>query len=549
MGTLVFKITVMTPHNSSQVEEEFIEARNNWELEKLYVDLGLVKGKSLTPVEKKFLRGLLCGCSPAEIASTVYQSRSSSTVRVYLSNGLYKYIEEMLTNQAGYLIKVKNWSRVTQLLEKAGYKKAHIQLETLGNQLKIDTKQEIVSIDMSLAPIEDWGEAPDVSIFHGRVTELSQLEQWIVGERCRLVMILGMSGVGKTAFSVKLAEQLKDKFECVIWRSLHLNPSPEILLNQLVQILSPKQEINLTESLESLISRLIDCLRSSRCLIVLDNFDSILYSQYMGIEEPSLQRLVSQLSTNSSSSYLLPHISYCQGYEIYGEILRRVGDSQHQSCLIVTSREKPQEISVLEGKILPVRCLKLTGLNYVESKNILQAKGLMTSQDEECKILIDWYAGNPLFIKLVATAIEELFGGSINNFLEQGTIVFGDIRAILDRQFNRLSSLEKLIMYWLALNQDLVSVRKLQRDIVPRVSQRLILEAMELLQKRSLIEKKAANFSQIPILMEYIGERLIEENFQMIGETGGSLLMSHTILETKIKNYIRETRLNSHSLE
>lgn len=69
------------------------------------------------------MRGLLCGFSPAEIANTVYQSRSSSTVRVYLSNGLYKYIEEMLTNQAGHFIKVKNWSRVTQLLEKAGYKK------------------------------------------------------------------------------------------------------------------------------------------------------------------------------------------------------------------------------------------------------------------------------------------------------------------------------------------------------------------------------------------------------------------------------------------
>ncbi|GAB1537681.1 hypothetical protein NUACC21_03310 [Scytonema sp. NUACC21] len=97
----------MTTSNSNRVEEEFIEARNSWELEKLYVDLGLVKGKSLTPVEKKFLRGLLCGFSPAEIAITVYQSRSSSTVRVYLSNGLYKYIEEMLSNQAGYSIKVK----------------------------------------------------------------------------------------------------------------------------------------------------------------------------------------------------------------------------------------------------------------------------------------------------------------------------------------------------------------------------------------------------------------------------------------------------------
>lgn len=113
-------MAVSEPH---LVEEEFVEAKNSWELEKLYIDLASAKGKALTPVEKKFLRGLLCGFSPAEIASTVYKSKSSSTVRVYLSNGLYKYIEEMLSIATGTSIKVKNWSRVTHLLEKAGYKK------------------------------------------------------------------------------------------------------------------------------------------------------------------------------------------------------------------------------------------------------------------------------------------------------------------------------------------------------------------------------------------------------------------------------------------
>ena len=95
--------------NSNIVEEEFIEAKNNWNLDKLYIDLASSKGKALTPVERKFLRGLLCGLSPAEIAHIVYKTRSSSTVRVYLSNGLYKYLEEMLSLRTGSSIKVKNW--------------------------------------------------------------------------------------------------------------------------------------------------------------------------------------------------------------------------------------------------------------------------------------------------------------------------------------------------------------------------------------------------------------------------------------------------------
>lgn len=543
----------MTASDSNKVEEDFIEAKNHWELEKLYVDLSSAKGKGLTPVEKKFLRGLLCGFSPAEIAKLVYQSPSSSTVRVYLSNGLYKYIEEMLSNQAGYSIKVKNWSRVTPLLEKAGYKKVLLEIDPTSNQIKTNHIEQTDFATMKSVQTQDWGEAVDVSIFHGRTTELAQSTEWIVQENCRLVVLLGMGGIGKTALSVKLAEQIKDKFEYVIWRclgtsrsasTLDLAPPPDIFLNQLIKILSLTQQTKTLEVVDGSISQLINCLRSSRCLIVLDNFDAILSSEYTSESDIYPTSSASHLNINNSSVFYLPQIRYRPGYEGYGELIRRVGDSHHQSCLVLTSREKPPEISALQGEKLPVRCLTLTSLSHAESMEILRFKGLPYFQ-EEFKFLIDWYAGNPLFLKLIATTIQELFGGNIYEFLEQGTRVFGDIRAILDQQFSRLSSLEKLIMYWLSLNQDLGSIRKLQTDIIPRVPQRLVLEAIELLQKRSLIERQASRFRQIPVLTEYVSERLIEDNFKLMQEKPSSLLMSYSIFEAQMKNYIRDIRLGT----
>ncbi len=199
----------MSRSSRRKIEEDFIEAKNNWDLEKLYIDLASAKGKGLTPVEKKFLRGLLCGFSPAEIANKVYKTRSSSTVRVYLSNGLYKYIEEMLSKQASDSIKVKNWSRVTQLLEKAGYKKAWLQIESATSTRK---KSAEVLPKVKTVPAQDWGEATDASIFYGRTKELNQVKKWILQEQVRLVVLLGMSGISKTTFSVKLAEQVKDNF-------------------------------------------------------------------------------------------------------------------------------------------------------------------------------------------------------------------------------------------------------------------------------------------------------------------------------------------------
>ncbi|MBV6625021.1 MAG: NB-ARC domain-containing protein [Rivularia sp. (in: Bacteria)] len=528
-----------------KIEEEFIEAKNNWDLEKLYIDLASAKGKALTPVEKKFLRGLLCGFSPAEIASKVYKTRSSSTVRVYLSNGLYKYIEEMLSRQAPEFIKVKNWSRVTQLLEKAGYKKVWLQIESgTLNKTSNKTKAQEIANNKS-TPMQDWGEAVDTSVFYGRTKELTEVEKWILQEKVRLVVLLGMGGIGKTTFSVKLAELLKDNFDFIVWRSLRFAASPQIIFDQILEVVSP-ESFTKGQSISSSISQLVSCLRSTRSLIILDHVDSILFSNY-NAEVPEYTDLLSGNSSAIAQSNInvnVPSIEYLPGYEAFGEFIQRLGESQHLSCLLLTSREKPQEIAALEGKTLPVRCLKLTGLNKSQSKEILELKGFTSVDLEESQQIMRRYAGNPLFIKLAATAIDELFAGQIDKFLQQETVVFGGIRCCLDEQFNRLSVVEKQIMYLLALNGDF-DLKKLQKKLMLKVSQRLTLEAVELLQRRCLLEIQESSFSLTPVLREYLIEKLIEENFKLSRDEASSLLFAHTIFEKQLKNHLKVTRLNN----
>jgi len=532
----------MATDDSHRMEADFIEAKNYWELEKLYVDLSSAKGKALTPVEKKFLRGLLSGCSPAEIAKVVYQSGNSSTVRVYLSNGLYKYIEEMLSNQLGDSVKVKTWSRVTHLLEKAGYKKGWFHLQPVISPLQTKTDKELDLSSHKSTLIQHGDAAINTTMLHGRTQELAQVQQWILQERCRLVAILGMGGIGKTAFCVKLLEEIQDQFEYVIWRSLNLAPPLEVLLDQLIKLISPPSSSpNSFDTIESRIWQLIDCLRASRCLIVLDHVDVILDSGDRN----------SGTGINNGATPQLSQIRYRPGYEGYTELIKQLGDLHHQSCVVLSSREKPQEIAAIEGENLPVRCLKLSGLTQQESILILKAKGLThKSSQEECKALLERYAGNPLFIKLVATTIQELFGGNISEFIEQGTVVFGDIRAILDQQFHRLSQVEKYLLYWLSFHPNFVSVRQLQKDTVlpglsPLMSQRLILEAMELLQRRSLIERQGFRFSLSPVLIEYLVERLIEENLNLTQHKDSYLFMSQTILAENLKKFIRDNCLNA----
>ena len=159
----------------------------------------------------------------------------------------------------------------------------------------------------------DWGDCPDVALFYGRDGESTQLQRWITGDRCRLVGLFGIGGIGKTALASRTAHRLQDEFQYVIWRSLRNAPKLDTLLADLIQFLSGRQDIELRLPLDESdrIAHLLGYLRKYRCLLVLDNGESILQSgQHCGRYRP--------------------------GYEGYGDLLRQVGDQPHQSCVLLT---------------------------------------------------------------------------------------------------------------------------------------------------------------------------------------------------------------------
>ncbi|MDJ0636904.1 MAG: NB-ARC domain-containing protein [Xenococcaceae cyanobacterium MO_188.B29] len=368
------------------------------------------------------------------------------------------------------------------------------------------TQQEKVT------PIQqDWGEAIDVSIFYGRTEELATLEKWIEIDRCRLVAVLGMGGIGKTALAVKIAQQLQEQFEYVIWRSLRNAPPLETLLGELIPFLSSGQETQ-TE-----IKLLLQYLRSSRSLIILDNVETIL------------------LLGECAGQYRV-------GYENYGQLLKLIGETAHSSCLILTSREKPAEVAATEGIELSVRSLQLKGSPEAAQK-LIQAKRLSGSEEQKQQ-LCGRYGSNPLALKIVATSIQDLFDGDIEIFLAQDTAVFNSIQKLLDQQFERLAPLEKTIMYWLAINREWTSIAELSEDIVPAVFRGNLLEALESLIWRSLIEQQTGSYTQQPVVMEYVTERLIERITEEIITQSLHLFCSHALIKAQTKNYLRSSQIN-----
>jgi WD40 repeat protein len=367
-------------------------------------------------------------------------------------------------------------------------------------------------------PRVDWGDALAETLFYGREWELDLLSEWVVEERCRVVSVLGQGGIGKSALAAQVMHRVAEDFEVVIWRSLRDVPSCEALLDDCLQVLAPQTLGGLPASLESRQSLLLECLRSRRVLLVYDNLESFLEE---GQDSGRIR----------------------VGYEGFSRVLRRVAETEHQSCWLLTSREKPSELVSLEGNRAPVRALRLGRLNAEACQQLLVEKGVAGSTAEQLR-LVEAYAGNPLALKIVARTIVELFDGQIVLFLEQGEVVFGGVRALLDEQYDRLSAFEQSVLLWLAILREPVTLQEWLSVLGVPLRGAQVLEAVESLRRRSLIEPSQfqGSFTLQSVVMEYVTARLIAEVTSEIKQGRGFRLVEHGLELAPCKEYVRQTQ-------
>src|SRR5207245_9814075 len=137
------------------------------------------------------------------------------------------------------------------------------------------------------------------------------VSEGVVEERGRVVSLLGQGGIGKSVLATKVMQRVAEDFEVVIWRSLRDVPTCEALLESCLQVLAPQALRDASSSPERRQDLLLECLRSRRVLLVHDNLESFLEEG----EDSGRMRA---------------------GYEGFSRVLRRVAETEHQSCLLLT---------------------------------------------------------------------------------------------------------------------------------------------------------------------------------------------------------------------
>jgi hypothetical protein len=194
-----------------------------------------------------------------------------------------------------------------------------------------------------------------------------------------------------------------------------------------------------------------------------------------------------------------------------------------------------------------VRIVELGGLGVDEAQVLLAPKQLTGSSQQWCE-LNDFIGGNGLALKVVGETIRELFAGDIGEFVKEaaGGGVFGGIRRLLTEQIDRSSPLEQLVLRVLAVDREPVPLTALMEALGPRVGRASVMEAIEALRRRSLVERAdtpgAAAFALQSVVLEYVTDRLVGDVSAEIRHGQAVIMHEQPLIKAQAKDYVRQTQ-------
>ncbi|WP_353931537.1 ATP-binding protein [Okeanomitos corallinicola TIOX110] len=243
---------------------------------------------------------------------------------------------------------------------------------------------ELVPEKITNWPVYDHG-------WVGRKNLVSCLTKKVQGN-CRLLLLLGITGIGKTALSECIANDIQCRFNKILRVNFDSDDSPKNFVNVAVRWLEELGLLTTDNQTENILKQLINYLREERILILIDSLEALLTAS-----EDAWGDFADEWWARFFESFLTIESS--------------------ASRLIVTSQDLPSKIETLASRYPNSYHRQiLDGLLADEQIDLFYKAGLDVSLDsEDRQILIrigKIYKGHPLTLRVVSGEIVESFGSN-----------------------------------------------------------------------------------------------------------------------------------------
>ncbi len=390
-----------------------------------------------------------------------------------------------------------NWQKDLQGQIGSGFEDTQRQMEDMNQQLQEQLDQVLAVLGRMQKAVPKSGSTnvitvpPNVDHWLGRETEIAQILAWMADPAVDIVGVHGLGGVGKSALVARIFDQTEG-FVAKFWADVSQKPSFDAFAEQALNTLggySLGQLIQLDAT--ELTNHLLTTLNQRRCLLVIDNLETLLDESRHWVDSS------------------------------YGQFFDRWAAQGKTSLLVMTTQEKPV---LFQAK----PCwLGLQGITATTGGKLLQELGIQgeLSDLEAFAAAVD---GHPLTLYLVAGFLREYCEAQLSRASELGLTEFDQLadaavgshrsqrevrRAwILQQHLDRLSPelhdvLVRLSVYRQPFDRNAAAFMLGQGNETadPLLTQWWL---QELLNRSLLSQPEAGRYQFLPFVMAYLSQQI-----------------------------------------
>lgn len=388
------------------------------------------------------------------------------------------------------------------------------------------TDEDLNITETESSPANYWDRPPRSKTELARNEELTTLRRWLFQEDCQVLNIYGPGKVGKTDIVAELYSEAQNNnhFEGGIWidfrgGALTVEQLLERIVEKVAKVWPKAASVLEKDRLTDKISRLVDFLETHRYLIVLKRIDELFQ--------------VGELCGRYKSQY-----------RDYEELFSQLYGHKHTSCWIIIGRQPPYDVLSASHEDEHARSFHLKGLNKSEATDLLK-RGLqrkdLSANKAELKQIVQVYMGHPWWLQQLPSNMNT---GTVEQFLKQDLFVFNSCQEILDEHFDAISSLEKSILFWLAINREPVTATLLyEEDIAAQARKGRLLEALKSLRHFPGVIQRDDTWEISEIVRRFMSKKLINRLYSGFIDKNVEELNNYPLLKVTGSDHVRLEQL------